>query len=383
MYSRGMRGSVRKPRTAGGTWSYRLDLDVDAAGQRFQKQVGGFRTKKEAQTALNEALSSVQHGTYVAPSRQTVAEFLSLWIEGVKSELAITAWSNYRMVVNFYIVPHLGSKRLTELTPVQIKAWHTKLLEHGRKDGSGLSSRSVQLAHRVLHRALADAVRWNLLMVNPASRVKAPRANSAEMQAWTAEEAVRFLGGVADTRLLALWIVALHTGLRRGELAGLRWKDIDVGGATLTVAQQRTTADYAVVVMAPKAKSQRQLQLAPATIAALEAHRKRQRIERVAAGPAWENTGYVFVNELGQPYHPSRLREMFEKDCIRVGVPAIRLHDLRHTMATLALQAGVHPKIVQEQLGHSAINVTLDIYSHVPQAVKREAAGKIAGIFEM
>ena len=383
MYSRGMRGSVRKPRTSGGTWSYRLDLDVDAAGQRFQKQVGGFRTKKEAQTALNEALSSVQHGTYVAPSRQTVAEFLALWIEGVKSELAITAWSNYRMVVNFYIVPHLGSKRLTELTPVQIKAWHTKLLEHGRKDGTGLASRSVQLAHRVLHRALADAVRWNLLMVNPASRVKAPKANSAEMQAWTAEEAVRFLGGVAETRLLALWIVALHTGLRRGELAGLRWKDIDVDGATLTVAQQRTTADYAVVVMAPKAKSQRQLQLAPTTIAALEAHRKRQRIERVAAGPAWENTGYVFVNELGQPYHPSRLREMFEKDCIRVRVPAIRLHDLRHTMATLALQAGVHPKIVQEQLGHSAINVTLDIYSHVPQAVKREAAGKIAGIFEL
>jgi integrase len=201
------------------------------------------------------------------------------------------------------------------------------------------------------------------------------------MSVWTAEEAGTFLTTVADDRLAALWTVALHTGLRRGELAGLRWKDVDLDAETLTVAQQRTNAGHQVVVMAPKAKSQRQLLLAPATVAALGAHRKRQRAERLALGPAWTNTGYVFVDEAGEPYHPQRLLKMFEHAIRRAGVPAIRLHDLRHTMATLALQAGVHPKVVQEQLGHSGINVTLDIYSHVPQAVRRESAAKIASLF--
>jgi integrase len=123
------------------------------------------------------------------------------------------------------------------------------------------------------------------------------------------------------------------------------------------------------------------LHLAQSTVTALQRHRQGQRVERLAAGPGWVNSGYVFVDEVGAPYHPQRLRPMFEKACNTVGVPAIRLHDLRHTMASLALQAGVHPKVVQEQLGHSGIDITMDIYSHVPQAAKRDAAAQIAGLF--
>jgi integrase len=135
-------------------------------------------------------------------------------------------------------------------------------------------------------------------------------------------------------------------------------------------------------VSAPKAKSHRQLLLAPHTVSALERHRKLQRLERVALGPAWKDSGYVFVDELGEPYHPQGLRWLFEQAVQRAGVPLIRLHDLRHTMATLALQAGVHPKVVQEQLGHSGIDVTLDVYSHVPQAVRRDSASKIAALYD-
>ncbi|MEO7396927.1 MAG: site-specific integrase [Ilumatobacteraceae bacterium] len=264
---------------SGGTWSYRLDLGVDSKGKRAQKQVGGFATRKEAQAALNEALTAVQRGTYIAPSRQTLAEFLAIWIEGVRTEVQITAWISYKQVVDKYIVPNLGSKRLVELSPMHIKPWHALLLARGGKDGNPLSSRSVQLAHRVLHRALADAVRWNLISFNPLTGVRAPRANSPEMQAWTAEQSITFLTAVADERLVALWTLAMHTGMRRGELAGLRWKDVDLAGATLTVAQQRTTANYEIVVIKPKGKSQRQLQLADSTVAALDAHRKRQRLE--------------------------------------------------------------------------------------------------------
>ena len=270
---------------------------------------------------------------------------------------------------------------MTDLSPLDVKRWHGKLLEGGRKDGGPLSVASVKLAHRILHRAFADAVRWNLIAVNPASGVRAPRGEPKEMTVWTAEEARRFLDAMADDRLIALWTVALHTGLRRGELAGLRWTDVDLRGGTLTVAQQRTTANHAIVVTTPKAKSQRQLLLAPATVAALKGHRQRQRQERMALGPAWSDSKYVFVDQAGVEYHPHRFTKMFGDAVKRAGVPKIRLHDTRHTMATLALEAGVHPKVVQEQLGHSAIAVTLDTYSHVPQAVRRDSADKIAGLF--
>ena len=262
------------------------------------------------------------------------------------------------------------------MTPVDIKRWHGQLLESGRADGGALSVSSVRLAHRILHRALNDAVRWNLIMVNPATAARAPRAEHKEMNVWTADDARRFLDAVADHRLVGLWTLALHTGLRRGELAGLRWSDLDLDAGTLTVAQQRTSANYETVVTKPKAKSQRQLLLAPATVAALRGHRQRQVEERLAVGPGWKNSGYVFVDELGVEYHPQRFTKMFEDIVAATGAPKIRLHDTRHTMATLALEAGVHPKVVQEQLGHSAIAVTMDTYSHVPQAVKRNSAEK-------
>jgi integrase len=378
-----VRGSVRKPRTPGGSWGYRIDLGEDEVGKRVQKQVAGFPTKKAAQAALSDALSAFQRGSYIAPSRQTLREFLEVWLEGVRSEVAITAWTSYRDAVNRYVLPYLGSRRLIEITPLELKAWHSKLLASGRVDGGPLSPRTVQIAHRVLHRALADAKRWNVIHTNPAGDVRSPKVVRKEMQVWTSTDAAKFLAATAEDRLFALWVVALHTGMRRGELAGLRWKDVKLDSATLTVNQQRTVAHYQVIVAEPKAKSQRQLHLAPATVAALQVHRQRQRLERLAVGPGWENTGYVFVDELGRPYHPQRLRPMFEKACIAVGVPAIRLHDLRHTMASLALEAGVHPKVVQEQLGHSGIDITLDIYSHVPQAVKRSAAEQIAGLFQV
>jgi integrase len=376
-----VRGSVRKPRTAQGTWSYRLELGLDDRGYRRQSEVYGFRTKREAQAALNEALAATQRGTYVAPSRMTVREFLTDWHQGAKTELAITAWTNYGQIIRRNIQPFLGPKRLTDLSPIDVKRWHGTLLESGRQDGGPLSVASVKLAHRILHRALADAVRWNLIAVNPASGVKVPKSAPREMRVWSAAEARQFLDGVADDRLVSLWTVALHTGLRRGELAGLRWIDVDLDRCTLTVAQQRTTANHLTVVTTPKAKSQRQLVLAPATVAALRGHLHRQRQERLALGPAWTDSGYVFVDEVGVEYHPHRFTKMFEDAVLRVGVPKIRLHDTRHTMATLALEAGVHPKVVQEQLGHSAIAVTLDTYSHVPQAVRRDSADKIAGLF--
>jgi integrase len=377
-----MKGAIRKPRTSGGAWSYRLDLGFDDAGKRRQRQVGNFATKREAQSALNEALAGLQKGTYVAPSKQTVREFLDTWIDTVKPELAITAWTNYRNVLGSYVLPHIGSVRLADLSPMDIKRWHGELLDHGRRNGAPLAVNSVKLAHRVLHRALADGVRWNVLPANPASSVRVPKGAHKEMSVWTSEEARRFLDSLEQDRLRGLWALALHTGMRRGELAGLRWSDVDLVGGTLTVAQQRTTAGSQTVTMAPKARSQRQLALAGPTVSTLRDHLDRQTSERASAGVAWVETGYVFVDESGEPLLPQRITKMFAAAIARTNVPTIRLHDVRHTMATNALAAGVHPKVVQEQLGHSTIAVTMDTYSHVPQAVRRESAGRIAGLFE-
>ena len=376
-----MKGSVRRPRTDGGTWSYRIDAGLDDRGRRRQREVGGFGTKKAAQTALNEALADTQRGNYSPPSRTTVREFLDEWHEGARHELALTAWTNYGQIIRRNINPYLGSKRLTDLSPLDIKRWHGKLLTDGRQDGQPLAVASVKLAHRILRRALADAVRWNLIVSNPAAATRVPKGETKELTVWSAEEAKRFLDAIAEERLVGLWTLALHTGLRRGELAGLRWRDVDLDAGTLTVAQQRTTANYTVVITTPKAKSQRQLLLAPATVAALRGHLQRQRKERMALGPDWTDSGYVFVDEAGVEIHPQRFTKLFDEVLKRTGAPKIRLHDLRHTMASLALEAGVHPKVVQEQLGHSAIAVTLDTYSHVPQAVRRDSADKIAGLF--
>ena len=376
-----MKGSVRKPRTDGGTWSYRIDAGLDDRGRRRQREVGGFGTKKAAQTALNEALADTQRGNYSPPSRTTVREFLDEWHEGARHELALTAWTNYGQIIRRNINPYLGSKRLTDLSPLDIKRWHGKLLTDGRQDGQPLAVASVKLAHRILRRALADAVRWNLIVSNPAAATRVPKGETKELTVWSAEEAKRFLDTIAEERLVGLWTLALHTGLRRGELAGLRWRDVDLDAGTLTVAQQRTTANYTVVITTPKAKSQRQLLLAPKTVATLRGHLQRQRKERMALGPDWTDSGYVFVDEAGVEIHPQRFTKLFDEVLKRTGAPKIRLHDLRHTMASLALEAGVHPKVVQEQLGHSAIAVTLDTYSHVPQAVRRDSADKIAGLF--
>lgn len=299
----------------------------------------------------------------------------------MKPELAITAWTNYGDVLRTYVLPYIGSVRLADLSPMDIKRWHGDLLDHGRRDGTPLAVNSVKLAHRVLHRALADGVRWNVLPSNPASAVRVPKGEHKEMSVWTSEEARRFLDSLEQDRLRGLWALALHTGMRRGELAGLRWNDVDLEEATLTVSQQRTTAGSKTVTMAPKARSQRQLLLADPTVSSLREHLDRQASERFSGGVAWVESGYVFVDESGEPLLPQRITKMFAAAIARADVPTIRLHDVRHTMATNALAVGVHPKVVQEQLGHSTIAVTMDTYSHVPQAVRRESAGRIAGLF--
>lgn len=236
--------------------------------------------------------------------------------------------------------------------------------------------------HATLHRALRDAVRWGRLTRNPAEYAVPPRASalrSSELKTWSAEQLADFLEHVRPDRLYAAWVLAATTGLRRGELLGLHWSDIDLDEARLSVRRSLVSVGYAVRISEPKTRrGRRQIALDKTTVSALLGHRRRQMQERLSWGPAWVDSGFVFTKEDGTPLHPDRFTKLFAQRVKSSGLPRIRLHDLRHTHATLALQAGRHPKVVSERLGHANVSITLDVYRDVIPAMQKEAADLVA-----
>ncbi len=262
-------------------------------------------------------------------------------------------------------------------------ALYGDLLTNGRTrgNGSGLAPRSVAYAHRIVTHAFKDAAAWGLLPRNPAAVVDPPKASGREMKVWTAEQVRTFLAAVADDRLYALWAILVTTGMRRGELVGLRWDDVDMERGTLAVSQSHVTVGYAVEKSTPKTpRGRRSVSIDPITAATLKAWRKSQRKERLVAGSDWEESGLVFTTVTGAPIHPQTVSGMFKRMSAAAGLPEIRLHDARHTAATLALAAGVHPKVVSERLGHANIGITMDTYSHVVEGMQEEAAKKMASL---
>lgn len=345
---------------------------------RRQLTKGGFPTKRDAEAALREVLNQADHGVVVLPSRMTVEEYLASWLDAVEPSLAATAASNYRAVIRLYVLPQIGSHRLNALRPHHLVDAYRRLLHGGGRGGRPLSPTSVRTVHRVLSKALADAVRDSLLARNPAANVPLPRQVKAELQVWSKAQIAQFLPVAAADRLYAAWALALLCGLRRGELAGLRWQDVDLEAGTVRISSQRTTTtEWAVVTKEPKGTSRRTVDVGPLVVGALAQHRKRALEEAQVVGAAYEDSGLVFVQGDGTPYHPDRLRELFQSVARRAGVPVIRLHDARHSCATLALDAGLHPKVVQQLLGHSSWNVTMDLYSHRVERLQREASARL------
>ena len=374
-----MRGSLLK---RGETWSYVLYLGRGPDGKKQQKWVGGFRTRREAEAALTEALERVRTGTWADPGRQTVGEYLEDWLTAVRPSLRSSTATSYEHTLRKWVVPRIGHLRLGALSSAKLSALYGELLRSGRHDGKGgLSARSVAYTHRIVTHALKDAVSWGLLARNPAAHVDPPRVARPEMQVWTQKEVQRFLASVADDRLYALWTVLLATGLRRGEALGLRWDDVDLDRRRLSIQRAVTVVDYEIVVSEPKtARGRRSVSIDPTTAAVLVAHRKRQIEERLAWGPAWQDSRYVFTTEDGRVLHPQRVTQVFKRLASEAGLPPIRLHGLRHTAATLALTAGIHPKVVSERLGHATVGITLDTYSHVGEGLQEEAATRVAGL---
>jgi integrase len=370
-------------RRRGKGWCVVVDIGKDEEGRRRQRWHSGYRTSREAKAALVEILGRVQRGEYVEASKETLAEFMRDWMGSLRATLRPSTIAGYEALTQGHIIPVLGNVPLQRLTAAQLTSFYGDLLATGRRSGKGgLSARTVHYVHATMHKALGEAVRWGLVLRNVAEQATPPRPQAKEMRTWSASELRDFLEAVQGDRLCAAYLLAATTGLRRGEVLGLRWRDLDFEARRLAVTQTLVCVRYAVVVSTPKtARGKRSVALDTGTVAALRAHRKRLLEERLYLGlGAPSPDDLVFTSQDGSPLHPGQFADRFERLVKAAGVPRIRFHDLRHTHATLALQAGVHPKVVSERLGHASVSITLDTYSHAIPALQEEAADKVARV---
>ncbi len=377
-----MRGHVRK---RGNRWAVVYDEGINENGRRVQRWRSGFATKREAEDALTKILNTIAEGEYVKPTADTFGVFLDEWLETVEHELRPSTFASYTSMVTKHIKPRLGGVKLQKLSALKLNSAYAGMLRDGflhAKETRGLSPRTTRYAHTIIRKALADAVGWNLIPRNVADAANPPKKVQRSKKTWLADELRRFLEHVRDDRLYAAFLLAATTGLRRGELLGLSWSSLDLDGSKLSVSRSLVSVDYAVQVSEPKtALGRRVVALDPATVQALRDHRSRQLEERLALGAGWGNElDLVFTREDGSPIHPQAFSEAFKRHAAAAKLPTLSLHGLRHTHATLALRAGVHPKVVSERLGHASVAFTLDTYTDALPDMQESAAALVAAL---
>ena len=374
-----MNGSTIK---RGSTWTCYWSTDDPATGKRRQHSKGGFRLQKEAREHLNVVLGKVGTGSWNPDRPLTVSQLLTEhWLPAQHSRgLRPNTLSQQTLVVESWIVPNIGGVRVAALTPKHVgemvETLRTARSSTGRQ---GLSARSVQLSVAVLKAACSWAVENGLLGRNPVAGVRRPRAASTVMRAWTVEEARQFLESTRDDRLAFAWSLLLTRGLRRGELCGLRWEDVDLTGSVVRINRTRIVVDGKAIDSVPKtAAGRRSIPLDPSLVTILRAHKATQSREKLASGGAYDDGGYLLADELGEPYYPDSLSTWFDRKVKSLGLPRIRLHDTRHTAASLMLASGVPVNVVSEMLGHSSAATTLAIYAHVMPGQAAEAGAALS-----
>ena len=331
------------------------------------------KERKDVADKLAKALSDRADGIVVDDKNLTVGEYLDRWLnDSVRGTVRESTFSRDKYLVTNHVRPTIGRVKLKNLN-----ALHLTRLYRQRLD-SGLSGSTVQKIHHVLHKGLGQAVRWHLIPRNPADDVKAPTPTPKEMHPLSAEEACSLLDAARGDRLEALYVLAIHTGMRRGELLGLKWDDVDPENATVRVRRTLTRIDNGrrlALGDTKNKKSRRTVRLTPHAVEALRRPRARQAEEKLKAGDLYGDQHLVFAGQGGGLINPSNLRQRSFLPLLKCAeLPQITFHDLRHTCASLLFQRNVHPKFVQELLGHASVAITLDTYSHMLPGMGSEAA---------
>lgn len=351
-------GSIHRRKSGGWCAQY----GVYTSEGRKRKTIYG-KTRQEVAAKLAKAIADREGGLVFDAKNLTLGEYLDVWLrDGVKDTVRATTYQGYERTMRLHIKPTLGRIKLEKLTPTHVRGLYRERLE------AGLAPRMVQLVHVTLHKALKQAMTDGLIPRNVTEMVKAPRSKGKEIRPLDSRQARELLFASHEDRLEALYKLALTTGMRQGELLGLKWEDIDLESGTLQVRRTLSTATGGGFTFnAPKtAKSRRSIKIPELALSSLKRHRKAQLEERMKLAELWKEHGLVFTTGVGTPMSRADLITRFFKPLLRsAGLPDIRFHDLRHTCATLLLSRGVHAKLVQELLGHSTISITLDTYSHV------------------
>jgi integrase len=357
-----------------GRWCAEIYLGI-VSGKPKRKTIYG-RTRKEVSEKLKIALRDQQQGLNIAPERLTVAQFLDLWLDQVvRNSVRPRTHESYKHTVHKYLIPHLGHHQLIKLNPAHVQAMLNAL------HAAGLT-RTVPYTRAVLVIALNIAVKWGYLARNVAALAEAPTVHRRDIQPLTKEQALALLDAVKGHRLEALYRIALSLGLRRGEVLGLWWEDVDLEAATIRItgALQRQQGKLERTATKTRA-SNRMLQLPAVLVSALQAHRGRQDRERRRAD--WKEHGLVFPSTKGTPMEPRNLNRHFARVLKCIGLPSTtRFHDLRHSAATLMLLQGVPLRVISKILGHTQMRVTADIYTHVLPELERDAAERMDALFE-
>jgi integrase len=351
-----------------GRWAASITLE-----NRKRKTFYG-KTRKEVQEKLKVALHEQQQGTLVTEPHQTLNQFLEHWLEEVhKLTIRPRTYTRYRELIALHILPVLGQFQLQKLTPQHIQSFYAQ------KSKEGLSASVVNGMHAILHKALDKAVQWNLIARNVCDSVSPPRRQRHEVQPLTVKQSQQFLVSAKGHRFEALYVLALATGMRRGELLALKWQDINLADRTLQVRRTVSAVRGEGLVEAePKtARSRRSIVLLPIAIEVLKRHQVTQVEAKRKAGSRWIERDLVFCTSNGYYFNDRAILYPFKRFLQEAELPVIRFHDLRHSAATLLLGMGIHPKVVQEMLGHSQISITMDIYSHVMPTMQRDAAEKL------
>ena len=357
------------------SWTVVVDIGRDpVTGKRRQLWRGVKGTKRDAETLLVQLLHQRDSGIDAPPGKITVSEYLNRWLDDyARPNTAPKTHMRYEEVIRLHLVPVLGSIPLAKLRPLHIQEAYRRAL------AKGLSPRTVLHCHRVLREALKHALKWQLIARNPADAAEPPRFERREIKALPPEDLRRILTAADDTPYGTLVHLAATTGLRRGELLGLRWQDVDLETGMIHVRQTaQRLPGQGITFRPPKThRSSRPVSISPSTVERLRQHRRGQLEERMALGPDYEDHDLVLATPLGMPNDPGNLRRAWGRIVKAAGVDSMRFHDLRHAHATLLLQQGVHPKVVSERLGHAGVAITLDTYSHVLPGLQEEAAEKL------
>lgn len=350
-------------RSDNGKWRAQVSLpNGDRIGKTFDSQ-------REARRWLTRTLKMKDDGIVLNPEKMTLERFLTRWLADVVAHSRRPqTYNTYASLVNHHIIPALGDVYLSQLRADMIQQFLVARLHV-------LSPSSTRLIYCILHSAFDQAVQWGLMLRNVCDAVRPPRVKRQEMRTLTAEQVVTLLDTSRDTRWYPLWLLAVSTGMRHGEMLALRWPDVDLDGKRLRVTATMTRNGK---LAEPKSeRALRTIMLSDTLVAALREHRRAQLETKMTKGHDWNADGFVFANSQGVPWYQGTVRDAFKAALRRANLPPIRLHDLRHTCATLLLANGTHAKAVQEILGHSSIAMTLDLYAHMVPATHEAAAASM------